>query len=160
MPPRPFSWVNCSALNADCQYVAIPVELADGTTTTTTTAVARAESVHIGADDEQRYRVGHHWVAVARAWVLHGNRTKPLEAGPASPSDRLLSRDGKDDSLRHWRLTVGAPFEKRYSRSDLTKSIAKLFRIECVSFDGQAERHEPHGSCGLRSEGLLPVEYW
>ena len=75
VPPRPFSWVNCSALNADCQYVAIPVELADGTT-----AVARAESVHIVADDDQRYRVGHHWVAVARAWVLHGNRTKALES--------------------------------------------------------------------------------
>ncbi len=74
VPPRPYLDIDCSAFNADTHSVAIPVELRDGTT-----AVARADSMHITDKYEPR-RVGDHWVHVARAWVLHGNRTKALGA--------------------------------------------------------------------------------
>lgn len=74
VPSRPYIDIDCSPLNADHHYIAIPVDLSDGTT-----AVARAESVHVDADAEPR-RVGHHWVKVARAWVLHGDRAQALEA--------------------------------------------------------------------------------
>ncbi len=74
VPASPYLDIDSSALNADSHSVAIPMELRDGTT-----AVARADSVHI-ADNEERFRVGHYWVHVARAWVLHGDRAKALDA--------------------------------------------------------------------------------
>ncbi len=74
VPPRPYLDIDSSAFNADAISVVIPVELRDGTT-----AVARADSVHL-ADGYEPRRVGDHWVNVARAWVLHGDRAKALDA--------------------------------------------------------------------------------
>ncbi|MGH3908213.1 MAG: hypothetical protein ACRDTE_29130, partial [Pseudonocardiaceae bacterium] len=74
VPARPYIDINCSAFNAAYEYISIPLALSDGTT-----AVTRADSVHIPANEEPR-AVGHHWVLVARGWVLHGNRPKALEA--------------------------------------------------------------------------------
>ncbi len=74
VPSHPYFEIDCSALNADRHFVAIPVELADGTT-----AIARAASVRI-ADGYEPRRVGDYWVCVARGWVLHGDRARALES--------------------------------------------------------------------------------
>ncbi|MGH3943275.1 MAG: hypothetical protein ACRDTG_32560 [Pseudonocardiaceae bacterium] len=74
VPAHPFYGVNADATNVDIAWVAAPVELSDGTT-----AVGRAEQVQI-PPDAQPSRAGHHWIDVARAWTLHGDRTKALGA--------------------------------------------------------------------------------
>lgn len=74
VPARPFYNINASQANVEIHLVAVPVELSDGTT-----AVGRAEAVQLPADAEPS-RVGHHWIDVARAWTLHGDRTKALGA--------------------------------------------------------------------------------
>ncbi|MGH3857195.1 MAG: helix-turn-helix domain-containing protein, partial [Pseudonocardiaceae bacterium] len=74
VPARPFYNINASQANVEIHWVAVPVELSDGTT-----AVGRAEAVQLPADAEPS-RVGHHWIDVARAWTLHGDRTKALGA--------------------------------------------------------------------------------
>ncbi|MGH8882018.1 MAG: hypothetical protein ACRD0P_32490, partial [Stackebrandtia sp.] len=47
VPARPYIDINCSAFNADYEYISIPLALSDGTT-----AVTRADSVHIPANEE------------------------------------------------------------------------------------------------------------
>ncbi|MGH3912749.1 MAG: hypothetical protein ACRDTC_04975, partial [Pseudonocardiaceae bacterium] len=74
VPANPFHGVLANLANVDIHYVSAPVQLSDGTT-----AVARAEQVRFPADT-QPSRVGHHWINVARAWTLHGDRTKALDA--------------------------------------------------------------------------------
>ncbi|MGH3940319.1 MAG: helix-turn-helix domain-containing protein [Pseudonocardiaceae bacterium] len=74
VPAHPFYNINASTANVEIHWVAVPVELADGTT-----AVGRAEQVQLPADAEPS-RVGHHWIDVARAWMLHGDRDKALDA--------------------------------------------------------------------------------
>ena len=54
--------------------MAVPIELSDGTS-----AVGRAEQVVLPAD-AQPSRAGNHWVNVARAWTLHGDRGNALGA--------------------------------------------------------------------------------
>ncbi|MGH3928945.1 MAG: helix-turn-helix domain-containing protein [Pseudonocardiaceae bacterium] len=74
VPAHPYYGVNANAANVDIHYVRVPVELSDSTT-----AVGRAEQIHLPSD-AQPSRVGHHWVDVARAWTLHGDRAKALNA--------------------------------------------------------------------------------
>jgi ATP/maltotriose-dependent transcriptional regulator MalT len=54
--------------------VAVPVELTDGTT-----AVARAADVTLPATTAPS-RVGHYWIDLARAWLLHGDRRRALDS--------------------------------------------------------------------------------
>lgn len=74
VPERPYYNVNATETNVDIHWVAVSVELSDGTT-----AVSRAEQVQIPAHAEPS-RAGHHWIDVARAWTLHGDRTQALNA--------------------------------------------------------------------------------
>lgn len=63
-----------SAANVDIHRVAVPVEMADGTT-----AVTRAAEIRLppGAAPS---RTGHYWIDLARGWLMHGDRGKALEA--------------------------------------------------------------------------------
>lgn len=74
VPSRPLYNINASPINVEIHWVAVPVELSDGTS-----AVGRAAQVHIPERTEP-HREGHHWVDVARAWTLHGDRVKALES--------------------------------------------------------------------------------
>jgi transcriptional regulator with XRE-family HTH domain len=58
--------------NIGIHRVAIPVELADGTT-----AVSRASKVQLPAGTAPS-RVGHYWIDLSRGWLLHGDRRKAL----------------------------------------------------------------------------------
>ncbi|MGH3903523.1 MAG: hypothetical protein ACRDTE_04940 [Pseudonocardiaceae bacterium] len=71
---HPYYNVRASAANVSIHWVAVPVELSDGTT-----AVGRAEQVQL-PDRIEPTRAGYHWMDVARAWTLHGDRTKALGA--------------------------------------------------------------------------------
>jgi hypothetical protein len=72
-PASPYYNIDASRLNIDIHWCAIPVEDYDGTT-----SVARAAQVRI-ADPRRPERVGHHWVDMARAWLLHGDRGQALD---------------------------------------------------------------------------------
>ncbi|MGH3913377.1 MAG: helix-turn-helix domain-containing protein [Pseudonocardiaceae bacterium] len=74
VPAHPFYGVNANLENVDIAWVAVPVELSDGTT-----AIGRAEQVRLPSD-AQPSRAGHHWIDVARAWTLHGDHAKALGA--------------------------------------------------------------------------------
>ncbi|MFD7658461.1 helix-turn-helix domain-containing protein [Actinosynnema sp. NPDC059797] len=63
-----------SGSNVDIHRVAVPVELADGTT-----AVTRAASVRLPATTAPS-RSGHYWIDLSRAWLLHGDRRHALDA--------------------------------------------------------------------------------
>lgn len=60
--------------NVNIHEVAVPVELADGTT-----AVARAADVTLPATTAPS-RVGHYWIDLSRAWLLHGDRRRALDS--------------------------------------------------------------------------------
>jgi transcriptional regulator with XRE-family HTH domain len=60
--------------NVSIHDVAVPVELADGTT-----AVARAADVTLPANTAPS-RIGHYWIDLARAWLLHGDRRRALDS--------------------------------------------------------------------------------
>jgi transcriptional regulator with XRE-family HTH domain len=74
VPVAPYFDIRANAANVDIHSVAVPVEMSDGTT-----AVARAESIHLD-DRRESSRVGHHYIDLARAWTLHGDRAKALES--------------------------------------------------------------------------------
>lgn len=74
VPVAPYFDIRANRANVDIHSVAVPVELADGPT-----AVARAESVHVD-DVEESSRVGHHYIDVALAWTLYGDRERALQA--------------------------------------------------------------------------------
>lgn len=58
--------------NVDIWSVGLAVEMMDGTE-----AVKRAQHVHLPATT-QRERAGHHYIDLARGYLLHGDRTKAL----------------------------------------------------------------------------------
>jgi transcriptional regulator with XRE-family HTH domain len=60
--------------NVDIHRVAVPVELADGTT-----AVKRAASVRLPPCTAPS-RSGHYWIDLAQGWLLHGDRRRALES--------------------------------------------------------------------------------
>jgi transcriptional regulator with XRE-family HTH domain len=60
--------------NVSIHDVAVPVELTDGTT-----AVARAADVTLPANTAPS-RIGHFWIDLARAWLLHGDRRQALNS--------------------------------------------------------------------------------
>lgn len=74
VPAHPYYSVHATAANVDIHHVRVPVELCDATT-----ALRRAEQVHLPPDAPPS-RAGHHWIDLARAWTLHGDRTKALGA--------------------------------------------------------------------------------
>jgi transcriptional regulator with XRE-family HTH domain len=74
IPAHPRYGMSASAENVQIHWVAVPVELTDGTT-----AVGRAEQIRL-PDRTEPHRAGHHWVDVARAWTLHSDRAKALDA--------------------------------------------------------------------------------
>lgn len=74
VPIAPYFDVHANRINVDIHAVAMPVELCDGTT-----ALARAETIRLD-DREEPERVGHHYIDLARAWVLHGNRELALRS--------------------------------------------------------------------------------
>lgn len=74
IPASPYYNVIASAANVDIHWVAVSVELSEGST-----AVSRAEQVTI-LPGEEPSRVGHHWIDVARAWTLQGDHGKALDA--------------------------------------------------------------------------------
>jgi transcriptional regulator with XRE-family HTH domain len=74
VPAAPYFDVHANRINVDIHSVAMPVELCDGTT-----ALARAETVHLDEREEPE-RVGHHYIDIARAWVLHGDREPALRS--------------------------------------------------------------------------------
>lgn len=74
VPAHPFYNINASAANVEIHWVAVPVELSDGTT-----AAGRIARVQL-PEDAEPFRVGHHWIDVARAWTLHGDRVKAFDA--------------------------------------------------------------------------------
>lgn len=58
--------------NLNIHRVAVPVELADGTT-----AVSRASQVRL-PDETAPSRAGHYWIDLSRGWLLHGDRKRTL----------------------------------------------------------------------------------
>ncbi|MGH8916884.1 MAG: helix-turn-helix domain-containing protein, partial [Actinomycetes bacterium] len=74
VPAHPYYSVHATTANVDIHYVRTPVELRDGST-----AIGRAQQVRLPAD-AQPSRAGHHWIDLARAWTLHGDRAKALDA--------------------------------------------------------------------------------
>ncbi len=63
-----------SAVNVDIHRVAVPVEAYDGTT-----AVSRAATITLPPETAPS-RSGHYWIHLSRAWFLHGDRRRSLEA--------------------------------------------------------------------------------
>lgn len=74
VPANPYFDVLATETNVDLHWVAVPVELSDGTT-----AVARAGRVQHPERDEP-CRAGRYWIDVARAWTLYGARAQALDA--------------------------------------------------------------------------------
>jgi transcriptional regulator with XRE-family HTH domain len=70
----PYLGLDASATNIAAHWVAAPVEGGDAAT-----AVARAAQVVV-ADPARPERVGHHYLDVARAHYLNGDRAKSIEA--------------------------------------------------------------------------------
>ncbi|AHH94521.1 helix-turn-helix domain-containing protein [Kutzneria albida] len=62
-----------SAANVEIHSVAVPVELCDGTT-----AVRRGAELQLPVEVNSSRR-GHHYIDLARGWLLHGNREKALK---------------------------------------------------------------------------------
>ncbi len=60
--------------NVSIHEVSVPLELTDGTT-----AIARAADVALPATTAPS-RVGHYWIDLSRAWLLHGDRRRALES--------------------------------------------------------------------------------
>ncbi len=62
------------AAYVDIHRIAVPVELSDGTT-----AVSRAIDIRLPAGTAPS-RCGHYWIDISRAWLLHGDRQRALDA--------------------------------------------------------------------------------
>ena len=60
--------------NVTIHEVSVPLELVDGTT-----AVTRAADVRLPPHTAPT-RVGHYWVDLSRAWLLHGDRRRALDS--------------------------------------------------------------------------------
>jgi hypothetical protein len=73
IPANPSYDVIATVTNVDLHWVAVPIELTDGTT-----AVGRVGQVRNPEQDEPS-RAGRCWIDVARAWTLHGGRTQALD---------------------------------------------------------------------------------
>ncbi|MGH3773524.1 MAG: helix-turn-helix domain-containing protein [Pseudonocardiaceae bacterium] len=69
-----FYGTNFGVVNVSIHEVAVPVELADGTT-----AVTRAAKLTLPAHTTPS-RAGLYWVDLSRAWLLHGDRRRALES--------------------------------------------------------------------------------
>ncbi|MGH3924105.1 MAG: helix-turn-helix domain-containing protein, partial [Pseudonocardiaceae bacterium] len=70
--------------NVNIWSVGLAVEMLDGTE-----AVKRAETFTIPST-AQRERVGHHWIDLARGWLIYGDKTKAfttlLQAKDVAPA--------------------------------------------------------------------------
>lgn len=72
VPDTPYYNIDASQLNVTVHWCAAPVEQYDGTE-----AVKRAQQVRV-VDRRRPERVGHHHIDMARAWMLHGDRSESL----------------------------------------------------------------------------------
>ncbi|MDQ3989136.1 MAG: helix-turn-helix domain-containing protein [Actinomycetota bacterium] len=71
LPEAPYPNLIASALNVDMHWMAVAMEASDGTT-----ALTRARQVVLpDKHADQPNRIAHYWLDLARAWLLHGNRT-------------------------------------------------------------------------------------
>jgi len=73
VPDTPYYNIDASLLNVTIHWCAAPVEQYDGTE-----AVKRAQRVRV-VDRRRPERVGHHHIDMARAWMLHGDRTESIK---------------------------------------------------------------------------------
>ena len=105
VPANPFYGVNANAANVDIHYVSAPVQFSDGAT-----AVTRAEQVRLSADT-QPSRIGNHWINVARAWTLHGNRAKAL--GALKEARRITPQQTRYHSSVHETVRILAETDRR-----------------------------------------------
>ncbi|MEV6890353.1 helix-turn-helix transcriptional regulator [Kribbella sp. NPDC051137] len=74
LPMTPYRGLDSSATNTLVHWVAAPVELGDGTE-----SVRRSGLVEI-VDRDRPERVGHYYIDLSRAYVLHGDAGRALEA--------------------------------------------------------------------------------
>lgn len=76
LPPHPYPNIIASALNADMHWMAVAMEAQDGTT-----ALTRAGEVGtLPAGPTDRNRNASWWADLARAYLLHGDRARCLDA--------------------------------------------------------------------------------
>jgi len=76
LPEAPYPNVIASALNADMHWMAVAMEASDGVT-----ALARARQIVLPGEHADRpNRIAHYWLDLARAWLLHGNRDRCVDA--------------------------------------------------------------------------------
>ena len=76
LPEAPYPNVIASALNTDMHWMAVAMEASDGTT-----ALTRAMQVVLPGEYADRpNRIAHYWLDLARAWLLHGNRDRCVDA--------------------------------------------------------------------------------
>lgn len=76
LPEAPYPNVIASRLNADMHWMAVAMEAFDGTT-----ALERARDVVVPGEHADRpNRIAHYWLDLARAWLLHGDRDRCVDA--------------------------------------------------------------------------------
>lgn len=109
VPAHPYYGVKANAANVELDWVRMPVELSDGAT-----AVSRVEQVQLPAD-AQPSRVGHHWIDVARAWTLHGDRAKALDA--LNKARRITPQQTRYHSQVHETVHILAETDRRATDS-------------------------------------------
>jgi len=74
LPANPYCTVTATETTLDVHTLAVAVELGDPAT-----ALAHAEQIKIPTG-ESPARLGHYWIALARAWTLHGDHPHALHA--------------------------------------------------------------------------------
>jgi transcriptional regulator with XRE-family HTH domain len=72
-PAVPYYGIDASSTNIVVHWCAAPVENYNGTE-----AVRRASTVTV-SDPRRPERVGHHHIDMARAWMLHGDRSRTMD---------------------------------------------------------------------------------
>lgn len=76
LPEAPYPNAIASRLNADMHWMAVAMEASDGAT-----ALDRAQQVVVPGEHADRpNRIAHYWLDLARAWLLHGNRDRCVDA--------------------------------------------------------------------------------
>jgi transcriptional regulator with XRE-family HTH domain len=95
--------------NVDIHSVAVPLELHDGTA-----AVTRAQKINLPPSVKPT-RAGHHWIDLARAWHLHGDRQRTLTA--LNKARRIAPQLTRYHPQVHETVRVLAAQERRQSES-------------------------------------------
>ncbi|MGH4008515.1 MAG: helix-turn-helix domain-containing protein, partial [Pseudonocardiaceae bacterium] len=109
IPASPYYNIVATSANVEIHWVAVSVELSDGTT-----AVGRAEQVQL-PEDAEAARLGHHWIDVARAWTLHGDRARAL--GALNQARRITPQQTRYHPQVHETLHILAEADRRATDS-------------------------------------------